>query len=65
LIKENTNITGLDITGDYSPIILQGALKKFFSYLDHPKDIKSFKTSQAEITRRNEETNLKILASLF
>jgi arginase family enzyme len=61
LIKENLNIVGLDITGDYSPILVRGLFKRIASYLDHPKDIKAYHLDEASITALNEETNLKIL----
>jgi len=52
---------GLDITGDYSPILGRGLFKRIASYLDHPKDIKAYHLDEASITALNEETNLKIL----
>ncbi len=58
LIKENTEIVGTDITGDYSRIVLTGMAKKILSYFDHPKrrDI-----SEEAAASLNEKTNLKIL----
>ena len=64
LIKENLDIIGMDITGDYSKISLAGSYKRFFSRLDHPKNIDAEKFSASFITATNEETNLKILELL-
>ena len=65
LIKENANIIGMDITGDYSKGCIKGVIKRFFSYLDHPKKVAADNLSEAAITAINEETNLKILQALF
>jgi len=64
LIKENLDIVGFDISGDYSPISVKGIFKKITSYLDHPKDIKANNLPESFITERNEDTNLKILQLL-
>jgi arginase family enzyme len=64
LIKQNLDIAGLDITGDYSPIAVKGIFKKITSHLDHPKDIKANTLPESFITALNEETNLKILKLL-
>lgn len=64
LIKENLDIIGMDITGDYSKISLAGNYKRFFSKLDHPKNIDAEKFSASFITATNEEANLKILELL-
>jgi hypothetical protein len=64
LIKENLDIVGLDITGDYSPISLKGTFKKIASYLDHPKGIKANALPESLVTEINENTNLKILQFL-
>ncbi|MDD2752752.1 MAG: arginase family protein [Candidatus Omnitrophica bacterium] len=61
LIKENLNIVGFDITGEYSPILVKGVFKKAASYFDHPKKIKAFTLSESRITAINQETNLKLL----
>ncbi len=65
MIKENLNIVGLDITGDYSKVSVRGALKIFFSRLDHPKEVRAEKIPQEEITGINERANLKILENLI
>ncbi|MDD2679333.1 MAG: hypothetical protein PHO03_00825 [Candidatus Omnitrophica bacterium] len=65
LIKENLDIVGLDITGDYSKISVSGRLKGILSRLDHPKETGADKLSAEEITRINESTNLKLLEALI
>jgi len=65
LIKENLEIVGVDITGDYSKISVSGGLKRLFSALDHPKEVAAEQTSQEKVTSVNESTNLKILEALF
>jgi len=64
LLKENLDIVGMDITGDYSEVLLSGRLKNVLSKLDHPKDIPAAKTDFATLNRINEEANLKILEAL-
>ena len=64
LIRQNLDIVGLDITGDYSPISVKGIFKKIASYLDHPKGIEVNTFPESFITGRNEDTNLKILEIL-
>lgn len=63
-IKENLQIMGVDITGDYSPVFLDGWFKKIISSSDHPKDIEAKNLTPAVITATNEDTNLKILKAL-
>jgi arginase family enzyme len=60
-IKENLDIVGLDIVGDYSPIRIKGTIKKVASYFDHPKRIKAAGLTTDSINYINESTNLKIL----
>lgn len=64
LLKEKTDIIGADISGDYSRVSIEGKVKKFFSDLDHPKDIQAAKLSDDAITAVNEETNLRILEAI-
>jgi len=64
LIKENLNIVGLDIAGDYSKEAGLGRLKRFFSRMDHPREIIADKIHQEEITGINERANLRILEAL-
>ncbi|MFA5144707.1 MAG: arginase family protein [Candidatus Omnitrophota bacterium] len=65
LIKDNLDIIGMDITGDYSKISLAGKCKGFFSRLDHPKEINAQEFPESFITATNEEANLKILELLI
>lgn len=61
LIKDNCDIAGMDITGEYSPARLDGAFKNFVSSLNHPRDIKVAGHAKGSVTALNEATNLKIL----
>jgi len=65
IIKENLDIIGLDICGDYSPIFITSKVKAFFSRLDHPKDIAANHLSDSLINTTNQTTNLKILETLL
>lgn len=65
LIKENADIVGADITGDYSRASIGRGLKRFLSDLDHPKSIAADGLSDDLITAVNEKTNLKILDILL
>ncbi|MDP2923596.1 MAG: hypothetical protein Q8O30_07775 [Candidatus Omnitrophota bacterium] len=60
IIKNKKNIVGLDITGEHSPVVVKGWLKRFVSYLDHPKQTLLTKDLE-RINNINESTNLKIL----
>jgi hypothetical protein len=64
LIKQNTEIVGLDIVGDYSDVLIKGRLRKIISYWDHPRKIRASRFQESLITSINEETNLKILQLL-
>lgn len=64
LIKENMEIIGADIAGDYSPIALSGIVKKCVSYFDHPKKLKAHTLPGSLVASINEATNLKILQVL-
>ena len=61
IIKENLDVVGMDIVGEYSPIHVNGALKKIASYLNHPAKTPAKDLSESPITAVNEKTNLKIL----
>ena len=65
LIKENLNIIGLDIIGEYSRPKTQGIIKQFYTQLDHPKDFSAAQADEDEITQINEDTNLKLLKALW
>lgn len=64
LIKDNLDIIGLDIVGDYSEIRLEGLIKNIASYFDHPRNLKTPETQKDIITSVNENTNLKLLELL-
>ena len=60
-IRDNLDVAGMDVTGDYSPIRINGAFKKIAAYLNHPKNIKAMDLPESSVTAVNEKTNLKIL----
>jgi len=64
LIKENLDIFGVDIVGDYSKICIKSKFKRIFSYFDHPKAQTANKLPESVIAAINEGTNLKILELL-
>ena len=64
LIKDNAEIIGADITGDYSEASVDGPVKKIFSRMNHPADNTAMGLQGAFIDQINEETNLKILDTL-
>ena len=64
LIKENLDIVGLDITGDYAPLKVKGAVRRIALFLDHPKGVKAAQLPESVVTATNEDTNLKILKVL-
>lgn len=64
LIKENLDIVGVDITGDYSKICIKSKFKSIFSFFDHPRELIADKLPQPEVTALNKETNLKLLELL-
>jgi len=64
ILKENLDILGVDITGDYSKISVKGKLKFIFSKIDHPMKVAADKYQEDAINSVNEETNLKILQAL-
>ncbi|MFY9402432.1 MAG: hypothetical protein WAQ07_03350 [Candidatus Omnitrophota bacterium] len=64
LIKDNLDIAGVDITGDYSKPTYRSFLKSIASCLDHPSDIKADSLQEERIRELNEDTNLKLLSVL-
>lgn len=64
LIKENANIIGLDITGDYSPVKTEGFIRTAITSIDHPRDFTAIYKPQSSIDAINEETNIRILELL-
>lgn len=63
-LKDNLEIVGVDITGDYSPVRVRGAVKRAVSCLNRPRSIKATGYPEAFITKVNEQTNLKLLELL-
>ncbi len=64
IIKDNLNIIGADITGDYSRPETRGIVKSAISCIDHPKDFSAKGKPEERITEVNEDTNLRILELL-
>ncbi len=60
VLKDKANVIGMDITGDYSPIMADSFLKRICTAWDHPRQY-ARKMSREEINRINEATNMKIL----
>lgn len=65
MIKENLDIVGMDITGDYSPIRVDGIFKNMISRLDHPGRAGAAELPASSVAAVNERTNLKILDAVF
>lgn len=65
VMREELDIIGLDITGDYSIPEVAGRVKRVISGIDHPGAVSAYGRSDASILRVNEETNLKILREIF
>ncbi|MFH1305102.1 MAG: hypothetical protein ABIH74_01710 [Candidatus Omnitrophota bacterium] len=64
LIRENLDVAGVDITGDYSKIHVNGINKKAVSFLNHPKFFSARGLPESYVTAVNEQTNLKIMQVL-
>ncbi|MDD5730360.1 MAG: hypothetical protein PHN57_04465 [Candidatus Omnitrophica bacterium] len=65
VIKNNLDIVGLDIVGDYSAPRVEGRFKSFLSRIDHPKIYSAKNKTDVSISALNEQTNLKILELLL
>jgi len=65
LFRENSDIIGLDITGDYSAPKIKNLIKAVISKLDHPKDFTAHNYPAELIASVNEQTNLAILKEIF
>lgn len=65
LIKENLNIVGMDVVGDYSEPLTKGFFRQVISYFDHPKNFSAKGREESFITSINEKTNLEILKLLI
>lgn len=64
MIRDNCDIVGMDITGDYSPVRVDGAFKRAVLWLSHPEKISASRFAGPRINTVNEETNLRILELL-
>lgn len=65
VMKENLDIVGVDITGDYSHPVYNCSLKAFFSRLDHPRIIAAEQLVASVVNSVNEATNIRILETLI
>ncbi len=65
VLRENLEIIGLDVTGDYSAPCFSGRIKGWVSRLDHPRHPAAQGFTEEEILRVNEKTNLDILQEIF
>lgn len=65
IIKQKRNIVGLDVTGEYSPVILTSQIKKLVSRFDHPQNYSAQGHPKDFVNATNEATNLKILDCLL
>lgn len=65
LMRQNLDIIGLDITGDYSVPEVSGKIKALISKFDHPKEFTARNCPADLISSVNERTNLAILEELF
>lgn len=61
MIKENLEIVGMDITGDYSPVRVDGVFKKIASRLNRPVRIRADELPPEDVAAVNERANLRIL----
>jgi len=65
LMRENLDIIGLDVAGDYSAPVILNKIKAFILSLDHPKGFTAKNYPADLISSVNEQTSLAILAELF
>ncbi|MFH1395215.1 MAG: hypothetical protein ABIH09_03575 [Candidatus Omnitrophota bacterium] len=65
LFKQETDIVGANVTGDYSEVFIQNMVKSVVSQLDHPNKFSAKDFSESEIIRINERTNLEIMKVLI
>ncbi len=65
LMRENLEIIGLDVAGDYSIPVILNKIKAVISKLDHPKKFSAKNYPADLISSINEQTNLAILAEIF
>ena len=65
IIKDNCEIIGMDICGDYSKANFANKFKSLISRFDHPRHVAAEKLPESTVTSLNETTNLKILETLI
>jgi arginase family enzyme len=53
-------LAGMDVAGDWSPVGVNGILRRVLHWTEHP----TLAVEPRQATRRNEETNLRLLAAL-
>jgi arginase family enzyme len=63
-IKENTDMIGLDIVGDYSPVKTEGLIRTVITAVNHPRDFSAKNKPQSLIDSVNEVSNIRILELL-
>ncbi len=59
-LTQQADLAGMDIVGDWSPVKLQGCLRHFMHWTEHP----NLRMDSAHATQVNERTNLAILAKI-
>ncbi len=64
-MRENLDIIGLDVAGDYSAPEIKNKIKMVISRLDHPRKFSANNCSAGLISSVNEQANLKILQTIF
>jgi arginase family enzyme len=64
-LRDNLDIIGLDITGDYSYPLISNSLKAALSRLDHPKRVAADNCPKDLILKVNEQVNLRILQEML
>lgn len=65
LLRENLDIIGLDVTGDYSIPMFTGNIKAAILRFDHPKKFTANNCSADLILAVNQQANLSILQEIF
>jgi hypothetical protein len=60
ILRDNTNIVGMDIVGDYSPVRTSSRLREFLVNWDHPEQLAET-MDESKISEINDGTNMKIL----
>jgi hypothetical protein len=61
LAAASGRLAGMDIVGDWSPVVVQGLLRRTLHWTEHPQLI----VDPTDATRRNEETNLALVDTIL